>query len=325
MGELGGVAQPSVVRTGVVRPRVVVAGEALVDLVVAADGVVTAIPGGGPFNAARAVARLGVPTWFLGALSADRFGRLLRATLAGDGVGLDHAPTVPEPTSLALAEVDAAGTASYRFYLAGTSAPHLDSAQVAAVAADPPAALHVGTLGLVLQPMADALAALATGLPPDVVVLADPNCRPAAIDDEAGYRNRLGRVLDRADVVKVSTEDLAYLEPTSPGEPVATAAARLRRHGRQVLLVTDGGRPTLVVHGAGSFEVEVPQVGVVDTVGAGDTFGGAFLASWLGAGLGPKDMTDTERLREAVQRAGRAAALCCTRAGAQPPTAAELG
>lgn len=310
---------------GVVRPRVVVAGEALVDLVVAADGVVSAIPGGGPFNAARAVARLGVPTWFLGALSADRFGRLLSATLAGDGVRLDHAPTVPEPTTLALAEVDAVGTASYRFYLAGTSAPQLDSDAVAAVAADPPGALHVGTLGLVLQPMADALAALVTGLPPGVLVLADPNCRPAAIDDEAGYRTRLDRVLDRADVVKVSTEDLAYLEPGPPGEPAATAAVRLRRPGRQVLLVTDGARPTLVLHAAGSFEVEVPRVRVVDTVGAGDTFGGAFLASWLAAGLGPDDLTRTEPLRQAVHRAARAAALACTRAGAQPPSATELG
>jgi len=302
--------------------EVVVAGEALVDLVVAADGAVTAIPGGGPFNAARALSRLGTPTSFLGALSTDRFGRLLRATLAGDGVRMDHATAVAQPTTLALAEVDAGGTASYRFYLSGTSAPLLDTAATDAVAATPPAALHVGSLSLALAPIADNLSALATALPPDVLVLVDPNCRPAAIEDPVAYRARLDRVLDRADVVKVSTEDLAYLLPDLQA---GDAALRLRRRTHQVVLVTDGPRPALVVHAAGTFMVPVPAVRVVDTVGAGDTFGGAFLASWLAAGNAPRDLIDPDRLRPAVERAARAAAMTCTRAGAQPPNAAELG
>ncbi len=301
---------------------VVVAGEALVDLIVGPDGELSAVPGGGPFNAARAVARLGVDTAFLGTLSSDRFGRLLRATLAGDRVRLDLAATVPEPTTLALAELDAAGSASYRFYLSGTSAPLVGPEQVAAVLAAPPAALHVGTLGLVLEPMADALVALVARLPPGVVVLVDPNCRAAAIADHRAYRVRLDAVLDRADVVKVSTEDLAYL---APGQPEVAAAAGLRRDGRQVLLLTDGARPTLVLHGSGSFEVPVPQVRVVDTVGAGDTFGGAFLATWVQAGRPAGALDDQEALRPAVERAVRAAALACTKAGAQPPCSDELG
>ncbi len=298
----------------------VVAGEALVDLVVAADGDVAAIPGGGPFNAARALARLGAPTSFLGALSTDRFGRLLRATLVGDGVRLDHAIAVAAPTTLALAEVDAAGTASYRFYLDGTSAALLDDAATAPVAADPPAALHVGSLGLVLDPAADALAALATGLPDDVLVLLDANLRPAAVGDPVAYRARLDRVLDRADVLKVSTEDLEHLVP----DMAAPDAAQRLRRDRQVVLVTDGPSPALVVHAGGSFMVPVPAVRVVDTVGAGDTFGGAFLAWWLREASGPADLTDPDRLLAAVEYAVRAAALACTRAGAQPPTSLEL-
>jgi fructokinase len=310
------------VSDGVVAEReVVVAGEALVDLVVAADGALTAIPGGGPFNAARAMARLGASTSFLGALSTDRFGRLLRATLAGDGVQLDHVVAVAHPTTLALAEVDAAGAASYRFYLTGTSAALLDEQAVAPVAADPPAALHVGALGLVLEPVADALAGLARQLPRETLVLVDPNCRPGAIDDPPRYRDRLDRVLDRADVVKVSTEDLEYLVPDSAP---AEAATRLRRRTHQVVLVTDGPHPALVVHAGGSFMVPVPAVRVVDTVGAGDTFGGAFLAYWVAAGCATDDLVDPDRLRPAVERAVRAAAVTCTRAGAQPPTAAEL-
>ena len=301
--------------------EVVVAGEALVDLVVAADGALSAIPGGGPFNAARALARLGTPTSFLGAISSDRFGRLLRATLAGDGVQLDHAVAVPQPTTLALAEVDAGGSASYRFYLAGTSAALLDEPATAAVVANPPAALLLGTLGLVLEPIADALVSLARQLPREVLVQVDPNCRPGAIDDPRRYRERLDRVLDRADVVKVSTEDLAYLVPDVAA---ADAAARLRRRTHQVLLVTDGPDPATVLHAGGSFRVPVPAVRVVDTVGAGDTFGGAFLASWLAAGRTTADLTDPALLRPAVERAVRAAAITCTRAGAQPPTSSEL-
>jgi fructokinase len=302
--------------------EVVVAGEALVDLVVAADGALAAIPGGGPFNAARAMARLGTPTSFLGALSTDRFGRLLRATLAGDGVRLDHAVAVAHPTTLALAEVDAGGAASYRFYLDGTSATLLDERSVEPVAVDPPAALHVGALGLVLEPIADALAGLARRLPRESLVMVDANCRPGAIDDERRYRDRMDRVLDRADVVKVSVEDLEYLVPDTPASEAATRLRRRRTH--QVVLVTDGPRPALVVHDGGSFMVPVPAVRVVDSVGAGDTFGGAFLASWLAAGCTTDDLVDASRLRPAVGRAVRAAALTCTRVGAQPPTAAEL-
>ena len=311
------------------RQRVVVAGEALVDLIAggpgtAAGSALTAVPGGGPYNVARAVARLGVPTSFLGALSTDRFGLLLHDTLVGDGVDVSLAPRVAQPTTLALAELDSSGAATYQFYLEGTSATVLDRTDAEAVRRNPPAALHVGTLGLVLAPIADVLAELVTELPRGVLVLADPNCRPGVIgsgDLERAYRLRLDAVLDRADVVKVSTEDLGYLVPGVA--PMAAAALIRRRH--QVVLVTDGARAVVAVHPGGELVVPVPAVRVVDTVGAGDTFGGAFLAGWVTAGLGRAQLADVTMLGTALRRAVQAAALACTRAGAQPPTAAELG
>ncbi len=298
------------------------AGEALVDLIQSPGGSLSAVPGGGPFTSARALARLGADTVFLGALSTDRFGRLLRETLVADGVDVSLAPATDAPTTLALAELDATGSARYRFYLLGTSAPALLPVDTAAVRAQPPAALHVGTLGLVLEPMADTLAGLICDLPPDTLVLVDPNCRPTAVADPVAYRRRLDAVLDRADVVKVSTEDLAYLEP---GHASAVDAARaLRREGHQTILLTDGGAAALAVHGGGVESVPVPPVQVVDTVGAGDTFGGAFLAAWLDGGLGVEVLSSAAALRTMVGRAVLAAALACTREGAQPPTAAEL-
>jgi fructokinase len=167
------------------------------------------------------------------------------------------------------------------------------------------------------------LADLVAELSAQVLVLADPNCRPDAIGSgaaERAYRLRLDAVLDRADVVKVSTQDLAYLVP---GVAPLAAAARIRRR-HQVVLVTDGARAAVAVHPGGELVVPVPAVRVVDTVGAGDTFGGAFLAGWVAAGRGPQELADPTMLGTAVRRAVAAAALACTRAGAQPPTAAEL-
>ena len=115
---------------------IVVAGEALVDLVPGQDDALRAHPGGGPFNTARTIGRLGQPVAFLGRLSSDRFGRTLEAMLEADGVGLGSVVRTDEPTTLALAEVDAAGAARYRFYERATSAPGLEPAD--ALAALPP-------------------------------------------------------------------------------------------------------------------------------------------------------------------------------------------
>ena len=94
---------------------IVVAGEALIDLIVASDGRISAIPGGGPYNTARTIARLGGDVAFVGRLSSDRFGRTLRAALTADGVRLDLVSATDDPTTLAVAELDSHGTASYRF------------------------------------------------------------------------------------------------------------------------------------------------------------------------------------------------------------------
>jgi fructokinase len=133
---------------------IVVAGESLIDLIVGADGRVEAIPGGGPYNVARTLGRLGRPVAFLGRLSTDRFGTILRAGLATDGVDLDLAPATDAPTLLAVAELDAAGAATYHFYVDGTAAPGLSAADVRDGLPAEVTALHVGTLGLVFEPMA---------------------------------------------------------------------------------------------------------------------------------------------------------------------------
>ena len=302
---------------------IAVAGEALIDLIVHPDGRLAAATGGGPCNAARAIARLDTPCSWIGSLSTDRFGRMLEAGLAGDGVALALAQRTDLPTTLALAELGEDGAASYRFYVRGTSAPALQPGPLEGGLPADTRAVHLGTLGLVLEPMATTLEALVSSLAADVILMVDPNCRPSITQDPDAYRARMSRVLARADVVKVSADDLAFLRPdlSAAAEAVAWIAAQ----GPRVVLLTEGSL-AVTVHVAGSSHlVPVPAIRVVDTVGAGDSFGGAFLACIVHDGRTREDLADVEAVLRATRFAVRAAAIVCQRPGADPPTLAELG
>ena len=307
---------------------IVVAGEVLVDLVVRADGVVDARLGGGPYNTARTLARLGVSTTFFGGLADDRFGRLLRRALDAEGVAIGVPGPSAAPTTLALVDLDQAGVASYAFYLTGTAAADLDypplAAAFAAILAQARAAVavHVGALGLVMEPIGSAVERLVLAdVPPDALVMLDPNCRPGAIADRAAYLGRIGRIAARADVVKASVDDLAYLYP---GSTAAEAAELLLAGGSALVLVTDGPRPARGFLPGAVLAVEVPAVDVVDTIGAGDAFGGGFLAWWSANGLTRSDLKRPPLVRTAVQAAAAVSAATCGRPGADPPTLAEL-
>ena len=344
---------------------IVVAGEALVDLIVRADGVVDARLGGGPYNTARTLARLGVATTFFGGLADDRFGRLLRSALHAEGVAIGVPGPSAAPTTLALVDLDQAGVASYAFHLTGTAAADLNypalAAAFAVILADARAtastasaastasggssataagrateghavgpgaatgaavAVHVGALGLVMEPVGSAVERLVLAdVPPDAFVMLDPNCRPGAIADRAAYLGRIGRIAARADVVKASVEDLAYLYP---GAPPAEAAELLLAAGPALVLVTDGPRPARAFLPGAVLAVDVPAVDVVDTIGAGDAFGGGFLAWWSANGLTRADLEQPRLLRAAVQAAAAVAAATCARPGADPPTLADL-
>ena len=301
---------------------IVVAGEALVDVVVDRDGGLVAHPGGGPYNLARTIGRLEQAATYLGRISTDRFGARLRHELEAAGVGTGTVVATDAPTTLALVEIDASGAAAYRFYAAATSAPGLTLEAASALLPPHIATFYLGTLGLVFEPLATTLETLLSRLDEDTLVALDPNCRPAAIEDRAAYRGRLERILRRADVLKASDDDLAWLDPGTA--PVDAARALLARDGA-IALVTLGAEGALVISGDDVVEVEAPRVEVVDTIGAGDAFMGAFLADWSLRGLGRADLGRQDELAEAVRFACRVAAITCARAGADPPRRAELG
>src|SRR4051794_8471846 len=143
--------------------------------------------------------------------------------------------------------------------------------------------IHAGTLGLVFEPTAEAIEAVIERLAGAVLVMIDLNVRPVAIEDPEGYRARLDRLLGRSHVVKASDADLEWLEP---GRPDVGAARALLERGPQVVLLTRGEHGATVVAADGATEVAAPRVEVVDTIGAGDAFGGGFLAWWRREGLG---------------------------------------
>ena len=302
---------------------ILVGGEALYDLVLQGPtDDLRGHPGGAAFNTARTIGRLDQPVAYLGRMSTDTFGLRLQRMLQDDGVSLDAVVRTDEPTTLAFAEVDHDGVARYRFYERGTSAPGLTPEAALAALPERVDVLHVGTLSLTLEPVATALEAVVEHVADSALIAVDPNVRPSAVEDEAAYRARLERILARSHVLKVSEEDLAWLNGDLP--PVEGVRSLLA-HGPTVGLLTRGPNGALVVTRSAEVAVPAPRAKVVDTIGAGDAFGGGFLAWWSERGLTRDDLGTIDLVVEATTFACLVAARTCSRPGAEPPYRSELG
>ena len=302
--------------------RIAVLGENLVDLLVAGDGSVNAVIGGGPLNVARTIARLGGEAHFVSGISSDAFGMLIRQSLSESGVVVSLPGARDEPTTLAVVELSPAGP-RYHFHLDATAAFALEAQPTTAALAQvaPLGAMYFGTLGLLVEPMASLGEAIVMSCDDETLVVIDPNCRPSAIRGHVEYRARVARLCSRADVVKVSTEDLAYLYPDVPVPEAARAVANL---GARTVIVTDGASPVRVLGAGFDLTLEVAPTEVVDTVGAGDALVGGFLAWWTQQGLGRDQVGDAATVRAAVAAAIEISRLTCQRAGAQPPRRSDV-
>lgn len=304
-----------------------VAGEALFDVFVgeptATGFVMEARLGGSPFNVAVGVARLGQPVGFLGAVGAGRLGDRLVEALAAEGVDTAAVQRPAAPTTLGLVALDPRGVAEYAFYGEG--------AADRALAAPPPAllagvqALHVGSYATVVGDTARTLAECVATAPATCLVSYDPNVRLNVASSLEAWRERLAWMLPRTQLLKISEEDLALLEPgTSPEAFLAGCLA----HGVRLAIVTRGGDGAVGACVAGSAVVPSCLAGpLVDTVGAGDTYQAALLV-WLAErqllsrdGVGSLGV---DQLTEAMVFAARAAGITCSRRGADLPRRDEL-
>jgi fructokinase len=295
-----------------VTTRVTVIGEALVDLLWRTGArELRAVPGGSPANVAVGLHRLERPVTLLTCWGDDAPGALVREHLAGTGVDVRRMPADADRTTVALAHLGEDGAARYDF-LASWAPREL-------VVPGDTAVLHTGSLATVIEPGAARVLRLcgeerARGR----TVAADLNVRPAVQPDRDAYRAACLRLAGVVDVLKASDEDLAWLFPEQ--EPDAAARALLAA-GPRLVVVTLGARGALAVTGDDEVRVAAPRVTVVDTVGAGDTFQAALLDAVAAHGGPP---SGREALTAVLTRCGEAAAITCTRVGANPPTRAEL-
>jgi fructokinase len=302
-------------------PVIVVCGEALIDIVISRDGARRPAPGGGPFNTARALARLEVPTAFLGHFSTDAYGRLLADRLAAEGASLALASFGPEPTTIAQANIGQDGLAQYEFVIQGTSAPNLTLESIPADLPPEVKALHLGTLGLLLEPMASSLAELVRREHGRRLIMLDPNIRPVLATD-GRYRQRMQWFISQSAIVKASADDLAWLYPEIDYE---TAAERILGTGVRMVMITLGVAGAYGTTGKVQACVPAPPVEVVDTIGAGDAFGAAALA-WLHDqnAMAPDLSLSKTQVESLLEFSCLAASLTCSRSGAEPPSRAEM-
>jgi len=301
---------------------IAVLGENLVDLLVSPDGTVNAVIGGGPLNVACSIGRLGGDVRFVSGVSADAFGTFVREALSDSNVKLALDTPLAQPTTLAVVELNPQGP-RYHFHLTDTAAFALDARETNSFVQAIPdlAAIYFGTLGLLVEPMASLGETLIIGAPADALVVIDPNCRPSAVRDHAEYRARVARLSARADLVKVSTEDLEYLHPELSSLEGARA---ILGHGATCVIVTDGSAPVTALTDQLEISVAVAPTDVVDTVGAGDALVGGFMTWWTGHDLTRQQLHDAAILESAVAAAIDISRLTCQRAGAQPPLREEV-
>ncbi|QUS36825.1 carbohydrate kinase family protein [Falsirhodobacter algicola] len=294
-------------------------GEALIDMLAQGEGF-TPHAGGAVFNTAIALGRLGAEAGFLSGLSTDLFGARLDAALKASKVDTSLAVRSDRPTTLAFVTLTN-GQASYAFYDENTAGRSLSVADLPALP-DGVKALFFGGISLVGEPAADTYAALMQREAAHRVTMLDPNIRPSFIRDPEAYRDRIGRMIALSDIIKISDEDLHWLE--GPGDPADLAQGLLAK-GPRLVLLTEGAAGARAITQTENRFVAAPKVTVADTVGAGDTFNAGVLAALDRAGALHKGADWSGDLLDAALTLGtRAAAVTVSRAGATPPWSHEL-
>jgi fructokinase len=277
------------------------------------------VPGGSNMNVAVAAARLGAPTAFVGRVSLDPLGELLMSHMGESRVDTTLVERGPEPTARAIVSLDP--TPSFEFEAEGTAEANLTNADLSTLGPGPHI-VHGGTFGMYRGQTANTLAELIETRPG--LVSLDPNVRPSIVDDRAEWDYWHNRWLDQTSLYRCSDEDLDWI---SPGHSAESFSTELLARGIEAVIVTRGAEGCEVFTPSWSAERSGAATEIVDTVGAGDTFTGAILC-----GLHERGITSRGSLRslektsflDVIDNALSAAALVCTREGADPPWRVEI-
>ncbi|MDF2620686.1 MAG: PfkB domain protein [Xanthobacteraceae bacterium] len=302
-------------------------GDALIDFMPAStadgrDGYVTAV-GGSCLNVAVAMARLDAPSGLVGGISTDMFGAMIADHAQRSKVDLAHVARSEHETTLAFVRF-VEGEPHYAFYDEGTAARRwtYEPGSIDFSAAE---ALHVGSTTLISDPTYGQTLALVEDARRTVTISFDPNCRPALVRDRAAYAARMEEFARRADIVRLSDVDFAYLHGDADED---AKAAELLAGNASLVVLTRGAEGVTAWHrAAGKIEVPAPQITLADTIGAGDSFQGALLAALRETGhIGRPRLAamSAAALREVLGFAVACAAITCSRVGADPPYRSEV-
>lgn len=307
---------------------ILVTGETIVDFIESGRSgesrTYEAVIGGSPLNVATALARLGRPVAFFGAISTDRFGRDVVDRLVREGVDTSLVRRTDRPAPLAFASLDDEGVAQYTFTLAG-------SADLSLSVDDLPAALpatidciHFGSVAAALEPSASAITTLVERFGDDRVVSFDPNVRAAIIPDRAAWLARFDTLLSRVDVLKASAEDVSWIFGTDDIEAVARAWSRI---GPKLAVITAGAEGAVAAVRGEVMRMPAAPIACVDTIGAGDAFQGTLLDGIAFHGLMSKSALaelDPALLPALIRPAIAVAGRVCERRGADFPRGSEI-
>lgn len=312
---------------------ILVCGEALIDLFIDLSGEglgsdampARAVPGGSPMNVAIGLRRLGIDSSFLGGLSRDAMGARLAALLTREGVALDFAPRTPRRTTLAMVATDASGHPAYSFYGEGAADVSLSASDLPPALPDTVQAITFGSYTLVVDPVGAAYLALARRESGRRVISVDPNMRPTVTPDRDIWRARFHDFVDCATIIKSSDEDIAL--GYGEGAEMDRVAADWLRRGVRLVVVTRGAKGSRAYTKTHRVDAPGRAVSVIDTVGAGDTVHAAMLARLQARGRLSADgvgALDAGALGDLLDYVNAAAALTCSRKGADLPTASDV-
>ena len=297
--------------------QVWVVGEVLIDLI-PDRGKYVAVVGGGPANTARALAKLGVKTYFIDGISHDEYGQFAKHELISANVLLDYAQYSNKLTCTAKVTLSKSGSASYEFAIADTATFDFSDQWLPDPESLKPSLLHIGTLATVIEPGASVLFEWAQSVAKDAPIVFDPNIRPAVIGDRKQYVMQVERWISISSAIKVSDEDIRWLYPSLEIEQVVD---NWLVKGPSLIVVTSGDKGLAGYRVGEKVSVDAVKVAVADTVGAGDTVGAILVEAIVKDGL---DTLSGVRLEMMLKRAAKAAAITVSRSGANPPTLKEI-
>jgi len=294
-----------------------VAGEVLIDLIPDRD-LYLSVVGGGPANTAKALAKLGVKTYFIDGISNDEYGQMAKAELLSANVLLDYVQFSNKPTCTAKVTLSKSGSASYEFVIEDTATFDFSHLWLPDPQSLKPSLLHIGTLATVIEPGASVLFGWAQSVANVAPIVFDPNIRSAVLGDRDEYVKKVEKWVEISSAVKVSDEDLNWLYP---GKVIDEIVKNWLEVGVELVVVTLGDEGITAYRKNEQISVDAVKVVVADTVGAGDTVGAVLVEAIVKHGI---DRLTGEVLETMLNRAAKAAAITVSRAGANPPTGEEI-